>query len=171
MSEVKIEGLAQLEKNIKELAKFIGDKKAKGVVGSALRTTGNVIKKDARRRAPIASAQEAAKRGVAPGGLRDSIIVKTSKQKPGDVAMDVTIRSVNKKYASNKNNTRSGRSGKDYRSLGYMFYAIFQEFGTSTMPGKRFMTKAFEENKSQLPEIFRKNLAKAIERKVKKLHK
>lgn len=160
MSEIRVEGLAQLERNIEDLARTIGDKQATGIIASALRATANIVKDAAKQRVPVKT-----------GMLRDSLVVRKSRTGDGDIGVDVSIKSINKKYANNKKNRRSGRAGKKYKMPGMTFYAYFIERGTSKMRAQPFIRPAIDATKTLLPIAFQKNLAKAIERKVKRMRK
>lgn len=160
---VKIHGLKELEQRLKALPDEITKKGAGGPLLLALRRMGAKIQKDAKSRVAVDT-----------GTLRDNIIttrLPRRKRKQGEDGVQVTVRAKAKKYADNARNRRLGRVGGEYNTYGPLFYARFLEFGTSKMAARPFLTPAFEAAKRELPGMFQKELARAIDDAVKKLAK
>jgi len=150
---VNVTGLRELQAKLRAIAETAGDKTARKPVTAALRKAGKVLQEDMQRRVRVKS-----------GTLRENIIVTTKRSRtPGVTTVNVTVRAKAKAYKENSRNRRSGRVGKKYKDLGPLFYARFLELGTSKMPAYPFMRPAFEAHKEELPELFRDELAKAIQ--------
>jgi HK97 gp10 family phage protein len=156
----KVAGLRELGERLMALPKEISGKNG-GPLLKTLRRMGAVIQKDAQSRVRVKT-----------GTLRDNIIVTRKRKqelRPGEEGVEVTIRARAKKYADNKKNRASGRVGGQYKTYGPLFYARFLEFGTSHQPATPFLTPAFEAAKPRLPEMFKTEMARAIDEAVKKL--
>lgn len=114
MSEVRVKGLAELEKALNELPlKF-----EKNIVRGALRAGAKVVRDEARALAPVAppTKEGREKYGGRAGLLRDSIRVSSSKVVDGRVVVNVV----------------AGGSVKGTKNFGggAAFYARWVEFGT-----------------------------------------
>lgn len=157
---VRVDGLSVLLKNLESIASVSSDKDARKPVSSALRKAGNVVRDAARANVHVQT-----------GTLRDNIIV-TKRRKPilgfQYIELDVTVRYKARKYKNNYSNKRTGRAGKTYADYGPLFYGRFLEFGTSHQPAYPFMLPAWEENKDQLAEIFKNDLADSIQQAIRK---
>ena len=140
----EILGLAELERRLKKLPKEVA---GKNLLGRALRKAANVIRDDARNRAPYdASIQDDVH-------IRDQIKVRRdpNPMRKGHNEIMYVKPFFTKKYP--------------------VFYWRFLEFGTSKMPATRFMTKAFENTKFEALDTFKIELGKIIKREAKKLNK
>lgn len=158
---VRVDGLKELEAKLRALGEEYGAKAALSPVRSALRKAGKVVQQ---------SAQNRVRRKT--GTLAENIIVAADRKPPdGQLSVKVTVRAKAKAYKSNSTNVRKGRIGLEYQHYGPLFYARFLEFGTSKMSAYPFLRPAFEENKGNLPQIIKAELAAAIERSVKRLGK
>ena len=156
-TRVEVTGLKELQARLLALPREIGDKPLK----AALRKVGKVVQDSAKARVRKRT-----------GALADNIIVARMRRLPkGEEAVQVTIRARAKKYRDNRANRRRGRVGGAYEDVGPLFYARFLEFGTSKMRPYPFLRPAFEMNKAQLPELFRRELALAIETAVAKMQR
>ena len=154
-TQVQVHGLREINARLKALPARIQGRP----VVNALRKAGRVVQKAAQARVRKRT-----------GALRDNIIVSRKRTKePGSETVQVTIRARAKKYKDNARNRRSGRVGGAYADVGPLFYARFLEFGTSKMAAIPFLRPAYETHKHELPEIFRVELAAAIERAASKL--
>lgn len=133
----------------------------------ALRAAGNVIKADARRRAPVlggVAKGRAASRGVVrsriPGLVRDSITVKASRiaRKRGDVGVYVTVRRLSKAQitAGKAAGFAAGRNPRD------PFYFRFLEQGTKKMRARQFLTPAFNDRAADATEAFSSEMRRVI---------
>lgn len=156
---VQVTGLRELEKQLLALGQEYGPKAAASPIRYALGKAGKVVQ---------ASAQARVRRKT--GTLAENIIVtKYTKPPEGQIGVKVTVRAKAKAYKSNSRNIRQGRIGLEYNFYGPLFYGKFLEFGTSHQPAYPYMRPAFEENKGSLPTLIRDELAKAIERSVRRL--
>lgn len=158
MADVRVDGLSVLLKQLENLAAVTTDKDARKPVSNALRKCGQVVQ--------ISAKSIVHKRS---GALRDNIIV-SKRRKPdfGYIEMQVTVRYKARKYVNSGANRRAGRVGKTYEDYGPFFYARFLEFGTSKRNAYPFMLPAWDANKELLPELFKQELALAIEQAVAK---
>jgi HK97 gp10 family phage protein len=168
---VKVSGLHELEQQLRSLGEEFGPKAAISPVRRALGKAAKVVQASAQQRVHVKS-----------GTLRENIITTTYRNPPdGQIGVKVTVRAKAKAYKSNSRNVRQGRVGLDYNNLGPLVYGVFLEFGHPIVskkgqvighaPPYPFMRAAFEENKSQLPELIKSELAKAIDASVKRLKK
>jgi HK97 gp10 family phage protein len=165
--EVKVEGLKELQTKLLALGTEYGTKAAYNPVRNALNKAARVVRDAAKQKVRRKT-----------GTLAENIIA-TSRGKPDDrgyISAKVTVRAKAKAYKDNSKNRRSSKVGTAYKDYGPLFYARFLEFGTSpskkrpwSTPPYPFLRPAFEENKMQLPELIRNELASAIERSVRKL--
>lgn len=153
---VYVSGLKELQARLTALADTVGGKKAQKPVASALRKTAVILQK-----AAVQNLEDGGH--VLSGTLKNNIIVYKRKAPPGTVSYGVSVRSKAQKYKDNKRNQRAGRVGGTYKNYGPLFYARFLEFGTSHQPKSAFMAPAFEQHKSELPEVFRDDLSKKLD--------
>lgn len=123
-NDVEIEGLKELNANLKRLADYVGDKHAESVVKNALRKGARLVRDEAKGLVPVDE-----------GNVRDAIAVRTERK--GAARDEVAAYVVVKKYANGVPT----------------YYARFLEFGTEKMSAKPFMRPAFEKVKRQLPGI------------------
>ncbi len=156
--KIEVTGLKELQARFMSLAATIGGKKAQKPVAAALRKTAVIVQK--------AAIQNLESGGhVLSGTLKNNIIVYKQRSRDDSlITYGVSIRSKAKKYKDNKRNQRTGRVGGTYKDYGPLFYARFLEFGTSHQPKTPFLAPAFETNKAQLPEVFRDDLAKRLDK-------
>lgn len=136
--QVSIQGLDGLLRSLREAPKAIQGR----AVQAGMRKGGNVIRDDARRRAPKATGFMASqivtrransksrqRAGAGRGGEYFTVGVKTGRRR---------------KYANTKRNRRRGRVGKVYEESGWAYYWRFVEFGTKNMRASPFLTPAGE---------------------------
>lgn len=159
MIQVKVEGLAVLDKRLKALAEEFGPKAAISPVRSALRKNAKKLQTAAQQRVHVDT-----------GTLKQNIIT-TAERKPqsGRIEMRVTVRAKARAYKSSSRTIQKGLVGQEYQHYGPLFYARFLEFGTSKMPAYPFLRPAWDELKGSLPELIRADLSDAIDRTLKKL--
>lgn len=158
------DGLDQILRALAELPREIVAKG--GPLTQGLAAAGKIVRDRARELVPVSD-------GDGPH-LRDQIILyrdrEPTKAGVGHRYM-VTVRFKARKYKNNKLNRRLGRVGKKKASYGDFYYWRFLEFGTSTIPAKSFMRRAFEGSRGAIMSTF---LAKAragvqrVHRKVKR---
>ncbi|OWQ56401.1 hypothetical protein CEE60_02700 [Stenotrophomonas maltophilia] len=136
--QVSIQGLDGLLRSLREAPKAVQGR----AVQTGMRKGGNVIRDDARRRAPKASglmasqivtrranARNRTRAGVGKGGEYFTVGVKSGRRR---------------KYANTKRNQRRGRAGKSYVDRGWAYYWRFLEFGTKKLRAQPFLTPAGE---------------------------
>lgn len=151
---VEVRGLKELADALRALPKELASKNG-GPLAVALRKAANVIKNEAKARAPVAT-----------GLLKKNIIVRRDRKLPPDVneMFELRVKAVKKKYANNKRNRRMRRDGNAYDVDGSAFYWRFLEFGTKKMRARPFMRPAFEAKKEAALQTFTTELAKAIDK-------
>lgn len=163
MSEqVKIDGLDGLLRSLREAPKAIQGR----AVQAGMRKGGNVIRDDARRRAPRASGFMAShivtrrassksrqRAGVGQGGEYFTVGVKTGRRR---------------KYANTKRNRRRGRVGKVYEEAGWAYYWRFKEFGTRKMRAEPFLTPAGEAKGPEAAQVIIDETWAALDKQLKK---
>ncbi|MGY6085113.1 HK97-gp10 family putative phage morphogenesis protein [Stenotrophomonas sp. SM006] len=163
MSEqVKIDGLDGLLRSLREAPKAIQGR----AVQTGMRKGGNVIRDDARRRAPKesgfmasqivtrrANSRSRQRAGVGQGGEYFTVGVKTGRRR---------------KYANTKRNRRRGRVGKVYEEAGWAYYWRFVEFGTKKMRASPFLTPAGEAKGPEAAQVIINETWAALDKQLKK---
>ncbi len=160
--QVTISGLEGLLRSLREAPKAIQGR----AVQSGMRKGGNIIRDDARRRAPRASgfmasqivtrranAKTRQRAGVGQGGEYFTIGVKTGRRR---------------KFANTKRNRRKGRAGKVYQETGWAYYWRFVEFGTKKMRASPFLTPAGESKGPEAAQVVIDETWSALERQLMK---
>lgn len=136
---MKVEGLAELQKSMENMAVEVQS----GISKSAVFAAGHVVKKKAQALAPVDE-----------GVLRKSIYVKYDKENSSDVQQAVIV---------------SVRHGKRYQKRGMdAWYWKFVEFGTRFMKAFPFMRPAFDSTITQQIDTIAKVLWSKIERLARK---
>ncbi|WP_256647521.1 HK97-gp10 family putative phage morphogenesis protein [Stenotrophomonas maltophilia] len=163
MSEqLSIQGLDGLLRSLREAPKAIQGR----AVQAGMRKGGNVIRDDARRRAPKSSGFMASqivtrransksrqRAGVGQGGEYFTVGVKTGRRR---------------KYANTKRNRRRGRVGKVYEEAGWAYYWRFVEFGTKNMRASPFLTPAGETKGPEAAQVIINETWAALDKQLKK---
>lgn len=150
-AQIKIEGLEQLVKNLRQLPKELQGKPLQQAVGRASR----VVRDEAKKRAPQGSYANRSENAPEPGRLHENIVSAKRKSQGGaDMEYLVMVRT---------------RGKKDSRKNAWYWH--FLEFGTSKQPAQPFLRPAFEAKKSEALQEMVKYLRKGIERAAKKLKK
>ncbi|AWH48560.1 hypothetical protein C1925_04990 [Stenotrophomonas sp. SAU14A_NAIMI4_5] len=160
--QVTISGLEGLLRSLREAPKAIQGR----AVQSGMRKGGNIIRDDARRRAPRASgfmasqivtrranAKTRHRAGVGQGGEYFTIGVKTGRRR---------------KFANTKRNRRKGRAGKVYQETGWAYYWRFVEFGTKKMRASPFLTPAGESKGPEAAQVVIDETWSALEKQLMK---
>ncbi|AIL09782.1 HK97-gp10 family putative phage morphogenesis protein [Stenotrophomonas maltophilia] len=160
--QVKIDGLDGLLRSLREAPKAIQGR----AVQAGMRKGGNVIRDDARRRAPRSSGfmvsqivtrrantKSRQRAGVGQGGEYFTVGVKTGRRR---------------KYANTKRNRRRGRVGKVYEEAGWAYYWRFKEFGTRKMRAEPFLTPAGEAKGPEAAQVIINETWSALDRQLKK---
>lgn len=158
---VRVDGLDGLLRSLRQLPRELQGKPLQ----TGMRKGGNLIRDEARRRAPRASgfltqqivvrraaAKERRKAGVGAGGEYFTVGVRTGKKV---------------KYANTKRNRRQGRAGKLYEQSGWAYYWRFLEFGTKNMRAKPFLTPAAEARGPQAAQMMIDETRNAIDKIMK----
>lgn len=96
----------------------------------------------------------------------------------GNLGFRVGVLGGARQYGNTKENVRSGKAGKTYKTLGSKtnpggdtWYWRFVEFGTSKVAARPFMRPALAESISQATSIFITEYEKAIDRALKRAAK
>lgn len=160
--QVSIQGLDGLLRSLREAPKAIQGR----AVQAGMRKGGNVIRDDARRRAPKesgfmasqivtrrADSRSRQRAGVGQGGEYFTVGVKTGRRR---------------KYANTKRNRRRGRVGKVYEEAGWAYYWRFVEFGTKNMRASPFLTPAGEAKGPEAAQVVIDETWAALDRQLKK---
>ncbi len=160
--QVKIDGLDGLLRSLREAPRAIQGR----AVQAGMRKGGNVIRDDARRRAPKATGFMASqivtrransknrqRAGVGQGGEYFTVGVKTGRRR---------------KYANTKRNRRRSRVGKVYEESGWAYYWRFVEFGTKNMRASPFLTPAGETKGPEAAQVIINETWAALDKQLKK---
>jgi HK97 gp10 family phage protein len=157
MAQIRVEGLAELSRRLRELPDAIAGKGG-GPLRYAIFQAAKVIKDQA-----IANAPEDT------GLLKKNIVTARQRKNPrGREGYFIEVRRKRRHYANTRANVRKGKVGKTY-DVRDAYYGMMIEFGTQNMPAQPFMRPAFESKKEQAAMQFRESFAKAIEMAVRKL--
>lgn len=159
--QLPIQGLDGLLQSLRELPKATQGK----ALQAGMRKGGNVIRDEARRRAPRASefmatqivtrrasAKDRARAGVGTGGEYFTVGVKTGRRR---------------KFANTKRNQRKGVAGKAYEETGWAYYWRFKEFGTKRMRADPFLTPAGEAKGPEAAQVVINETWAAIDKHLK----
>ena len=160
--QASIQGLDGLLRSLREAPKAIQGR----AVQAGLRKGGNVIRDDARRRAPKesgfmasqivtrrANSRSRQRAGVGQGGEYFTVGVKTGRRR---------------KYANTKRNRRRGRVGRVYEEAGWAYYWRFVEFGTKKKRASPFLTPAGEAKGPEAAQVVIDETWAALDRQLKK---
>lgn len=160
--QVSIQGLDGLLRSLREAPKAIQGR----AVQAGMRKGGNVIRDDARRRAPKesgfmasqivtrrANSRSRQRAGVGQGGEYFTVGVKTGRRR---------------KYANTKRNRRRGRVGRVYEEAGWAYYWRFVEFGTKKMRASPFLTPAGEAKGPEAAQVIINETWAALDKQLKK---
>lgn len=160
--QVSIQGLDGLLRSLREAPKAIQGR----AVQAGMRKGGNIIRDDARRRAPKASgfmasqivtrranAKGRQRAGVGQGGEYFTVGVKSGRRR---------------KYANTNRNQRRGRTGKTYVDRGWAYYWRFLEFGTKKMRASPFLTPAGEAKGPEAAQVVIDETWAALDKQLKK---
>lgn len=160
--QISIQGLEGLLRSLREASKAMQGR----AVQAGMRKGGNIIRDDARRRAPRASgfmasqivtrradAKTRQRAGVGQGGEYFTVGVKTGRRR---------------KFANTKRNRRNGRAGKVYEETGWAYYWRFVEFGTKRMRASPFLTPAGEAKGPEAAQVVIDETWAALDKQLKK---
>ena len=156
--QVRVEGLDELAKALKELPKRL----ARNGLRASVYAGAKVIRDEARLKAPVATRQLGPNQQP-PGTLKRSIIMKQIPEQ-SDAQKQVFFVAVRhgKKY---RNQGKKGNLSQD------AYYAHFVEFGTVRMSPQPFMRPAFEGKKNEAVDAIKDKLAERIEANAQDLNK
>ena len=155
---VRIEGLAQLDRALRELPQRIANRGLRASVYAGAK----VIRDEARSRAPKA-AQSLGPKQPPPGTLKRSVIMKHIRELSGGGRQTfyVLVRH-GKKY---RNQGKRGNLSQD------AWYWRFVEFGTVKMSARPFLRPAFDMKKNDALTAIKTRLAERIEQAARELKK
>lgn len=156
---IKIDGLKELEKALKELPLEI----QKRPLRSAISAGAKVIADEAISRAPEGET----------GNLRKALYRYRSRRQSatGKETFLVGVRKGKGIYGNTRLNRRLNRVGKKYTTQGEAYYWRFLEFGTSKMSAQPFLRPAYENAKERAVKVIKERLGKSIEQQARKLAK
>lgn len=150
MSEIKVEGLRELEKALIDLHKEFGGKAAPQAMRPAVVAAVKPLKPRVQDNTPV----------------DDGWLLKSVKQKVGKPTRDMLRHSPNTYKSTTIIAGRVGYFGNNVYKR-----AIHQEFGTIDLPAKRMLEKAFDAEAKGMVARFSKTLGPAIEKKAAALNK
>ena len=155
---VRIEGLAQLDRALRELPQRIANRGLRASVYAGAK----VIRDEARSRAPKA-AQSLGPKQPPPGTLKRSVIMKHIRELSGGGRQTfyVLVRH-GKKF---RNQGKRGNLSQD------AWYWRFVEFGTVKMSARPFLRPAFDMKKNDALTAIKTRLAERIEQAARELKK
>lgn len=156
------DGVEEILRALAELPKEIVAKGGPLTVGLA--AAGKIVRDRARELVPVSD-------GDGPH-LRDQIILyrdrEPTKAGVGHRYM-VTVKFKARKYKNTKRNRRLGSVGKKRADYGDFFYWRYLEFGTSHIPAKAFMRRAFESSRGAILSTFTAKAKAGVERVYRKI--
>ncbi|NBP38571.1 MAG: HK97 gp10 family phage protein [Betaproteobacteria bacterium] len=154
---VRIEGLAQLDRALRELPQRIANRGLRASVYAGAK----VIRDEARSRAPKA-AQSLGPKQPPPGTLKRSVIMKHIRELSGGGRQTfyVLVRH-GKKY---RNQGKRGNLSQD------AWYWRFVEFGTRKMAARPFLRPALESRRREAVDAIKERLTQRIEIEAKALN-
>lgn len=152
MITIKIEGLAELDRRLREF----GPRIAANGLRAASFAGARVIRDAIKATAPVRT------------GLLKANITAFKRQTERNVAKySIGVKGIRRKYANTAFNRRKRKVGKKYQADGPAFYARFLEFGKAGKPGinggKGFVRPAFINNAKAAVDAIKARLAKAVE--------
>ncbi len=160
--QVSIQGLAGLLRSLREAPRAVQG----SAVRAGMRKGSNVIRDDARRRAPKASgflasqiitrranAQSRSRAGVGKDGEYFTVGVRSGRRR---------------KYANTKRNKQRGRAGKSYVDRGWAYYWRFLEFGTKKQRASPFLTPAGEAKGPEAAQVIIDETRAALDKQLRK---
>lgn len=157
LEPLQVAGLREMQRTLKALPGQLG----KRVVMGGLRAAGKIIKEDAQERAPVLQVATPARN---PGTVRDSIVVKTSKQDTYGVY--IGIRKLRGKHiAQFKRDT--GRAGSQNPNDPYYWWQL--EFGNAKMRARPFLRPAFHAKAGAATRRFQAYVLRRLEREARKV--
>ena len=149
---VKLEGVDALNKALAEATKQIRTK----AVRSALRKAGQVISKEAKQAAPVLSAPTKTRK---PGTVKKAIAVRASKfaRQAGNEGVFINVRPLR-----GSRQKTLGKAGA--KNPNDPFYWRFQEFGTTKMKARPFLSPAAESKGNEAIKTFMDSVIPQIEK-------
>lgn len=160
-ASMRIEGLADLQRALKELPERL-QKKA---LATAVAKGARVIGRDAQSRVPVLKKFDSRR---TPGLLKRLIRVSRGVRRTTEAAAFVSVRRMNRKQIA-RFKAKTGYKGAD--NPFDPFYWRFVEFGTSKMAAQPFLRPAFEAQKELAARTIGDELAVAIEKEARQLYR
>lgn len=149
--EVKIEGLSDLQRQLRAFGPTLAQK---GIRGATL-AGAKVIIKEAKRHPPTPYAS---------GLMIQSLRNVRGKTDSDSISYQIIVAGVYKTYVNSGENRRAKRVHKKYMADGPAFYGKFQEFGWSGVPGRHWLGKAFDRSGNDALDAVKASLQKSIEK-------
>jgi HK97 gp10 family phage protein len=153
---VKIEGAKELRRMLKLLPTRVQTK----VMRSATLKGANVVRKDARRRAPVRQISKKNPRAAKKTGIGAGVVFI---RWPGNLRKSIVSRR-NRKVPRWAISYHVGFTGKAY-------YGLFIEKGTSHQPAQPFLRPAYEANKASAVQRIGESIREGLFKEIKKLRK
>jgi len=158
---VRIEGLDGLLDTLRRMPPEL-IKGARSPVAFGLRRGGNVIRDEARARAPKASGYMA--RNI----VTRRMSARQRRRAGADEYFSVGIPGRTRRYSNTKRNRGKGRVGQEYQFEGWAYYWRFLEFGTKKMKAKPFLTPAAEAKGPEAAKVIAEQIREGIDRIAKR---
>lgn len=144
-NQVRVEGLRELNANLKRLT----DKVQRRVLNRAVNAGARVIRDEAKQNAPVDT-----------GKLKRNIITAKRRAPKGQAEYVVTVRGISQRTGNSDNSMKTN----DPKNA---FYARFIEFGTSKVSRAQFLAPAFESKKHEAMAAIKKALGEGIEKEAR----
>lgn len=161
----RIEGLDGLLETLERMPPEL-IKGARSPVAFGMRRGANVIRNEARQRAPKATGEMAKSIATRRANARQRRKAKAATG--ADEYFTVGIAPRRGKYSNTRHNRGKGRVGKSYDFDGWTYYWKFLEFGTKRMPAKPFLSPAGEAKGPEAAKVIAAEIREGIERIAKR---
>lgn len=146
---VEVHGLKELADALRALPAELASKNG-GPLAKSLRAAGNLIRDEAKRRAPVLEGESKYRK---PGTVRDAIRTRRDRIQAPGAAETFEV------YVKQAKGAKRGTFSKDDP-----FYWRFVEFGTKKMAAEPFLRPAFEAKKEEALAKFEATLKGAIDK-------
>lgn len=161
----RIEGLDVLLETLRRMPPEL-IKGARSPVAFGMRRGANVIRDDARSRAPKASGEMAKSIATRRANARQRRKAKSATG--ADEYFTVGIAPRRGRYSNTRRNRGQGRVGKSYDFDGWTYYWKFLEFGTYKMAARPFLSPAGEAKGPEAAKVIAENIREGIDRIAKR---
>lgn len=164
---VRIEGLEGLLESLQAMPKELVAK-AGGPVAFGMRKGGNLIRDEARKRAPLGTSDNG-RPYLVTQIITKRMSAKLARRAGAGEYFTVGVRlGKKKKYANTKRNKRMRRAGGLYQTEGWAYYWRFHEFGSKHQKARPFLTPAAEAKGPEASQVIAAEIRIGIDRIAKK---